>query len=154
MKKIIISLALIAMTFTAPAQFISGPASGPALVISGNYRVNGILTSNAPVATVYNIPIGKNGVGFFVHSGGTNSVTTTNSTVLLEQSVNGTDWHNGTFTFSFPVGAGGSAPALFYTNIQPTVANLGNARFLRVKSIQNTNLAGIFITNFLWSTKE
>ncbi len=141
---------LMAVAFTAGAQEIPRPLAKSAITISGAYTVVGSSTSNTPAADQILIPVGVNGVGFYVRVAGTNAATTTNATIRLEHVIvnatatNVIDDH----TFSLSIPQNGTSGYDVYTNLLPTTVNLGNVSYLRVQSIQNTNLASIFITNF------
>jgi hypothetical protein len=78
--------------------------------------------------------------------------------VLLEQvatdSLDGTEniVDSGTFTLSVP--QNGVTKYDYYTNILATTANYGNFPRWRIRSIQNTNVLGIFITNAVAYVRE
>lgn len=155
MKTILKTLSvLLAASLMAVAQEIPRPLPKNGLTISGAYTVVGSSTSNLTSSLL--IPVGINGVGFYVRLAGTNAATTTNATILLEQVIvtatatNAVDSH----TFGLSIPQNGTTGHDVYTNIQATAANFGNAPWLRVKSIQNTNLASIFISNFVAYIRE
>jgi hypothetical protein len=154
MKTLIAILAAVAViAFDVSAQSVSGPITGSPITISSNYFLPGATTTNIPTAAANMIPVGRKGVGFFLKVGATNAASTTNATIILEGTVNGTDWLDApTFTLSVP--QNGTSPYRWYTNIQDTAANLHGIRWLRVKSIQNTNVLGIFLTNFTFAVRE
>jgi|GEM_PF-5044265 len=157
MKKFITSLALmVGLVSISNAQFFSGPNTGPALLIAAgtNYTISGKFTTNLAAATVFNIPVGKNGIGFSIHSTTSGAGGTTNATIRLESSVDGTLWHTGktNVILSFP--QNGTTTHLWYTNVQSTSVNLGNQRYLRIASIQNTNSETLYITNITWSITQ
>lgn len=153
-----VAMALIALTFGATAQFVSGPATGAALLTTVPYLANGSGFSNVASGFQFNIPVGQLGVGFQLEVGGTNAGTTTNMLITLEGTVDGTYWVDYP-TAALPVlviPQNGTSPYTCYTNINAAAASvhIGNMRYLRVKSIQNTNLASVWITNFTWSIKQ
>lgn len=157
MKKINVILALVMAVTLGHAQFVVGPNSGPALVIGGGtnvFAVTGKITTNVPTSLVYNIPIGVNGVGFFVHTGTSGSLGVTNATIRMGVSVNGTDWStsNAVAIVNFP--QTGVTPFFYYTNLIGNHVNWSNARFLRINSIQNTNSETLYISNVLWSVAQ
>ncbi len=129
------------------AQFVAPPTFQTPITISSNFFIAGVFTTNLPTTQANLISIGKNGVGFALKVAGTNAASTTNMVITLEQLANGTDVVDShTFTLSVP--QNGTTGYDYYTNMLPTTANLANGTYLRVKSIQNTNLLGVFITNF------
>lgn len=148
-----VSMLAFAITGYPQASQVPGPVFSSVITITTNYYLPGITTTNIPTSAANLIPIGKNGVGFFLRMGGTNATTTTNATILLEQNLDGSNWVDShTFTLSVP--QNGTTGYDYYTNFLPTTANLLNARWLRVKSIQNTNVQSVWITNFYWSVRE
>lgn len=151
-------LTLLAIAFTAAAQFIAGPATGSALLTTTPILLPGVNTgsglTNPPASLQQLIPIGERGVGFALTVLATNSLTVTNSYIVFEASVDGTYWaDNATAVPKIVFPQNGSAVFTFYTNFQPTIANLANARYLRVKHITNMNSERFWITNFSWSAK-
>ncbi len=149
--------ALMAIT-VAHAQFVPEAQPFQLFTNSGAILIEGSSTSNAPVTMAYQVPVGKNGIGLYLAIGATNAATTTNATVLVEL-VN-TDTLTGftnvidnqTFTLSVP--QTGTTRYDYFTNLLSTTANYGNGLRLRIKSIQNTNLASIWITNAVAYIRE
>ena len=154
MKKLIslIGLAVLTLATALQAQFITGPATGSAWTNLVAVAVAGSSTTNWPTAAANNIPVGYLGTGFWIRVAGTNAATTTNATITLEMTVDGSNWIDTTLP-SISAAQNGTSGYDVYTNILATSANVGNTRYMRIKSIQNTNLATIFITNFVWSTR-
>lgn len=157
MKTIHILLALIAATVTGLAQQVVAPATGSAFVSTSVFFIPGITKTNLPTTIVKDMPVGAGGVGFFFRVGATNAGSTTNMTVTLESNIEGsTDgWVDGPSS-TLPVllvPQSGTSPYKYFTNIPPTAPNIGNVRKLRIKSIDNTNQFGVFITNFVWSAR-
>lgn len=155
MNKILSLLFGVMLAVSAQAQFAPGQGNAKGLVINitTNFYLPGITTTNIPAALALPCPIGRNGIGFGLRVGATNAASTTNMTIVLEQTYNGTDYADDhTFTLSIPFN--GTTGHDVYTNLLPTTVNLGNAASLRVKSIQNTNVLGCFITNFYWTVSQ
>jgi hypothetical protein len=153
--KTLLAVALLGITCAVNAQFYPGPWTGPALLTTTPFFIPGSTTTNVAAAYQFNVPVGPLGVGFFLEMGATNAASTTNCTITLEATVDGTYWIDSPTT-ALPVLSipqNGTSPYTVYTNLQATAANLGNLRHLRVKSIQNTNVFGIFITNFTASVR-
>ena len=156
--KNIMASVILAMCFSAQAQFVSGPATGSGLVTTTPFFIPGVTTTNVAAAYQSLIPVGQLGVGFALEMGATNAASTTNATITLEGTVDGTYWIDYP-TAALPVLSipqNGTSPYTCYTNINAAAASvhIGNMRYLRVKSIQNTNVLGIFITNLTWSIKQ
>lgn len=150
---------LFASAIGLQAQFFPGPSTGPALLTTTPFFIPGITTTNVASAYQLDIPVGALGVGFQLEMGATNAASTTNATITLEATVDGTYWIDSPVS-AFPVLSipqNGTSPYTVYTNLTCTAVgtqNLGNIRKLRVKSIQNTNTLGIFITNFTWTIRQ
>lgn len=159
MKTLQTLFALIVFTIGASAQFIAGPNNGPALVTTSAFLLpgsgNGSGLTNPASAYQSLIPVGKNGVGFGLTLLSTNAASTTNLFIVLEGSADGTYWADNTTAKPVIVAPpGGAAAITFFTNMQPTAANLANIRYLRVKHITNADWRAFWITNFIWSIKE
>lgn len=159
-KKFFAGIGLLALVAaTAQAQFYPGPYTQPALLTTTPFFIPGITTTNVAAAFQFNVPVGPLGVGFQLEMGATNAASTTNCTITLEGSVDGTYWIDSPAT-ALPVLSipqNGTSPLTVYTNLLPNAVasqNIGNLRFLRVKTIQNTNVLGIFITNFTASIRN
>lgn len=158
MKAFKILLAVAAMTLPAVAQQVVGPATKSGFSVSTVVVIPGITTSNLPTTLAQAMPVGANGIGFSINVAGTNATTTTNATVTLEGTINGTEWID-VPTTALPVLSvpqNGTTEQTYYTNILALTAasqNIGNIRSLRIKSIQNTNTASIFFTNFISSAR-
>lgn len=154
--KFILSLILFcALALGVQAQFvqINPPACVSAFTNGiGVVVIAGSSTSNLPTAMVTVFPVGRTGFGFGVNHAGTNAATTTNAIYTFEVTANQTDYiQNNRPVVSFPqLGTGYSA---YYTNIAETSASLGNAYFVRMRSIQNTNIDSLFITNTCLNTR-
>lgn len=144
----------------ANAQFFPGPSTGPALVYSTPIAIVGESTSNLVSSLQHNIPVGVDGVGLSIVLYATNSVSTTNATFRLQGSVDGNNWINtpaSASTIAVVAPQSGTTIYTSYTNIMPNTAaaqNIGNLRWLRVSSIQNTNLGTIWVSNMTWSIRR
>lgn len=150
--------ALLAIATSARAQFIPEPQPIQLFTNAGVIYIPGITTTSFPVTMCYQVPVGKNGAGFYFGMGATNAASTTNATVLVE--LLNTDTLTGltnvvdnqTYTLSIP--QNGTTRYDYFTNIAPTTANYGNGVKLRIRSLQNTNELGIFITNAVVYVRE
>lgn len=158
MKKLFaLTLALVACT-VARAQFIPEAQPLQLFSVSTVIYIPGATTTNLPTTLANAVAVGKNGTGFYFKMGATNAASTTNATVLLEQvatdSLDGTEniIDSGTFTLSVP--QNGTTKHDYFTNILATTANYGNFPRWRIRSIQNTNVLGIFITNAVAYVRE
>ena len=159
MKKLfaILTGALVVAT-TTHAQFIPEPQPWALFTNAGVIFIPGETTTNFPVTMAYRVPVGKNGAGFYFGMGATNAASTTNATVLVELVnidtksglTNVVD--NQTYTLSVP--QNGTTRYDYFTNIVNTTANYGNGATLRIRSLQNTNVLGIFITNAVVYIRE
>jgi hypothetical protein len=152
MKTAMKIICAIAMLFSVSinAQELARPTRASLLGYSGGFRVPGSFTTNIPAAYAPLIPFTKNGLGIALRSVGTNAATTTNLTMVLEQVivvdglVQATD--SALNVINISSAQNGTTPYDYFTNIVSTQAGFANSMF-RVRSIQNTNLASIWITN-------
>lgn len=159
MKKIGGLLGVLLFVASAVAQHYPGPPSGQAL--GSVFAIAGSSTSNlTAISTVYPIPVGANGVGLSFTVYGTNAATTTNAIVRLqgatESPSGGINWISTPTTASeitIAVPQNGTAVYTVYTNLLATNPNLGNLAKLRISSIQNTNLATLWVSNITWSIR-
>ncbi len=152
MKNILAILALAFATFTASAQFASPPVVKNFLNTTGVYTVIGASTTNTVTSSTANsLIVGRDGLGIGWNAAGTNAATTNAITFRFDTSGDGINWNLAALTAITPVSA--AAYTIQYTNIQPTIANVGNLVLVRLASIQNTNTASIFITNLTLSTR-
>lgn len=158
MKKLLTILAGALMSVSCYAQFIPEAQPLQLFSVSTVIYIPGITTTNLPTTLANSVAVGKNGTGFYFKMGATNAASTTNATVILEQvatdSLDGTEniIDSGTFTVSVP--QNGTTKYDYFTNILATTANYGNFPRWRVRSIQNTNVLGIFITNAVAYVRE
>ncbi len=153
MKKITSLLGLILAFATinaSAAGFVQGPTQYAGLTNILALTVEGSMTTNLSAkAAPFNI--GANGFGVTINASGTNSATTTNNTYRFDISGDGVNWISNAITVaSAPTG---TTWVPTYTNVLATGANLGNLTLGRISSIQNTNLASIFVTNITISTR-
>jgi len=154
MKTFMKFVCAIAMMFalSVQAQELARPTRVNVLGYSGAFFVAGSFTTNIPAAYAPVIPFTKNGIGVALRVVGTNAATTTNLTAVLEQVivvdglVQAVDSTLNTITISAQ--QNGTTPVDYYTNLVSTTANFPNSMF-RIRSIQNTNLASIWITNMV-----
>lgn len=159
MKKLfaIIFGALLAFVH-AHAQSIPGPLDKALFTNLTVIYIPGITTTSFPVTMANLLPVGKNGAGFYFGMGATNAASTTNATMLVElvniDTISGLTnvVDNQTYTLSIP--QNGLTRYDYFTNLVPTTANYGNGNYLRVRSLQNTNELGIFITNATQYVRE
>lgn len=153
------AVALIAFSCVLNAQELSRPLQ-KSLLPSGTtpYLIAGSFTTNIPAATAPIIPFTKNGLGVFFRVGATNAATTTNATVVFEQVLVTSDGivqviDNAPNTFTVSVPQNGTTGADYYTNMVSTLANFPNS-LVRIRSIQNTNLASIWISNAVATAQQ
>lgn len=150
--------ALAMISVAAHAQFVPGPQPFQLFTNSGVIFIPGETTTNFPVTMCYQVPVGKNGIRFEFGMGATNAASTTNATVLVEQvtidTISGLTnvVDNQTYTLSVP--QNGTTRYDYATNLLNTTANYGNGNTLRIRSLQNTNVLGIFITNAVAYIRE
>lgn len=151
MKKFLTILAVAAMTLSAKAQFTAPPTVKSAIT---NITITIVGSSTSNIVTAgqsYPIVVGRDGFGVAFNMAGTNSATTTNCTFRFDVSGDGVNWVTDAFSVTAAPPGTGYTPT--YTNILSTSANIGNLALIRLRSIQNTNLASIFITNLTVSTR-
>lgn len=147
--KIVCAVAMLS-AFTVSSQELQRPTRQSLLGYSGGFLVPGSSTTNIPAAYAPIFPFPQNGLGIALRIVGTNAATTTNCTIILEQVivadniVQAADSTVNTITISAQ--QNGTTPVDYFTNIVSSTANMPNS-ILRVRSIQNTNLASIWITN-------
>jgi hypothetical protein len=151
MKKLIALLAMVALVFSASAQFIQGPSRYPLFTNSAAILIPGNTTTNFPVTMCNRIPVGLNGVSLVFGCGATNATDTTNSVVLAElvdvDSKTGLTNVTDNQTYTLSVTHNGTTRSDYRTNLASTTANLGNAESLRIRSWQNTNANSVWLSN-------
>lgn len=143
--------ALLGLTLSASAQFIQGPNSYKLFTNAGVIYIPGSTTTNFPVTMALAVPVGVNGIAFEFNVSATNAASTTNATCLVElvdiDSKIGITNIIGNQTYTLSIPQNGTSRYNYRSNLVNTTANLGNAPSVRIRSIQNTNDLGIFITN-------
>lgn len=140
------------LTLAAHAQYTQGPSCLSAWTNTDVVVIAGLTTSNLPITMVKPFQVGRSGLGFGSSIAGTNAATTTNTIVTVELSGNGTDY----FLNNRPVAGAtslGTGYSPFYTNWPITTPSLDNTILARIRSVQNTNVDAIFITNAYFNTR-
>lgn len=151
MKTFLSLIALALATLTASAQFVQPPAPKSAIVGTTVVTIVGSSTSNLADTVRAPFQVGAGGFGVTFNIAGTNAATTTNVVVRLDVSGDGVNWVSNAITLNSTPSGTGWTPS--FTNVLSTVANLGNLSLARIASIQNTNLASIFVTNITVTTR-
>ena len=152
MKTFLAIIGLSLAVLTASAQFVPGPTLQRTVNLSTPLTIVGSSTSNLVTASVSSpFTIGALGFGVTVNIAGTNAATTTNSLIRFDVSGDGVNWIANAVTVNYTPSATAWTPT--YTNVLATGANLGNLSLARIASIQNTNLASIFVTNITITTR-
>lgn len=155
MKKFILSaLILVAGIFCANAQFVPGSTVKSFLTNTAVFYVPVASTTNIAAGQKVAVALGGNGFAFSANIGGTNALFTTNVVWRFEYSVDGTNYDNSTY-LSITQTPNGVSPVTMVTNIYPDV--IGNYRYVRLFSIQNTNAAvagGLWVTNIVGSVRQ
>lgn len=161
------ALITIALLLAAPAfaadQFRtdataspSGYVHAPLTTNTGAILIPGSSTTNFPATAQYILPVPASGFGLYFRTGGTNAASTTNLTVVLEgvmfpssgvtQVVDNATWVARTPTTATDLPAGYDYLTNWSGNITAGTELL-RVDGVRVRSIQNTNLASIWISN-------
>lgn len=174
MKKLFIfTLGALMVVTVARAQsgFVQGPSYGtvirtlPQNFTAGStpFMVDGTAVTNIAITNTTIIPIGPNGVNIYVHAGGTNALTVTNSSCVFGLVFPGNTNVSTVLRYAFHFPPNGTGRALHATNFSTGVyaantsplLNLGNAAGIRLLSITNNNGANeaLFITNLVWSAR-
>lgn len=152
MKTLFAIIAAFGLVASVQAQFTMPPNVKQALTNSNVLTVEGSMTTNIVLASKHNaVQVGANGIGIAFNFSGTNSATTTNCTFRFDVSGDGVNWVTTALTAT--AAPNGTTYTPTFTNIVSTAANVGNLVLIRLASIQNTNLASIFITNLTYSTR-
>lgn len=158
-KFAIAAAVIVSATLGLHAQEIARPVQKRILPAGTTpYFIPGSFTTNIPAATAPIIPFSRNGLGMFFRAGATNAASTTNATFVFEQvfitddgTVQVVDTTGSTITASVP--QNGTTGYDYQTNIVSTLGNFPNS-LIRIRSIQNTNLASIWISNAVYVVKE
>jgi hypothetical protein len=154
MKKLITLLAVLGLASVASAQFVPGPAPQTALTISTAFLIPGSTTTNIPTTLAPQFRGGRDGVAIYLRLGATNAASTTNATFIFETLAGPASEvvdNGGTFTVSSA--QGGTTGYDYLTNVPASTANILNAPSFRIRSIQNTNLASIWVSNVVAYTR-
>ena len=151
MKTFQILLALTLTLIAASAQFVQPPAPKSAIAGSTVLTIVGGSTSNLSDTVRASFQVGASGFGATFNIAGTNAATTTNVVVRLDVSGDGVNWVANAITLNATPSGTGWTPS--FTNVLSTAANVGNLSLARIASIQNTNLASIFVTNITITTR-
>jgi hypothetical protein len=151
-------VAVCALILNVNAQL--SPSGYNLLTNVGALTVEGVMTTNLVNAKFAPIgpSVGQNGFGIFIGSAGTNATTTTNTVVTFELAnidtkTGYTNIIDNQGTFAITVQHNGTTRFDFLTNMPSTIPNIGNASLVRIKSIQNTNTASLFISNAVLYTR-
>jgi hypothetical protein len=149
---------LLAAAMSASAQLIPRPQAIALFSVDTPIFIPGATTTNIPTTLAKTLPVGKDGSRFYFGMGATNAASTTNATVILEyvniDTITGAENVIDNVTVTLGVPQNGTSRYDWETNILNTAANYGNAESWRVRSIQNTNVLGIFITNAVLYIRE
>jgi hypothetical protein len=153
MKTLFAILASLGLALSASAAgFVSGPNAYPLLAAHATtnfaYAIPGATLTNITGGNSTIVPVGVNGSEFILKIGGTNSAQVTNLTVTLEPVYVGFQNQtnviaNQTYTISAVLTSG----TCYGTNLLPTIANFGNLAGVRIKSINNTNVETLWLSN-------
>lgn len=121
--------------------------------------IPGSSTTNLPATAQYILPVPSTGFGVFLRTGGTNAASTTNLTIVLEGVIFPTGSRGGgttvvdnaVWTIRTPTTATDLPTGYDYltnfTSVATTGTELLRVDGVRVRSIQNTNLASIWVSN-------
>jgi len=155
-NQFIIAAALVAFAFTASAQIglvsPSGTAHKPVTTNTTTaLKVEGSSTSNLVAGQQYILRVPPTGsFGMFITQGSTNAATTTNTTFTFEGLVfaNGLTNVVDNWTTTIITAPNGTTQADYVTNwFVGTDRIFTGLDAIRLRSIQNTNLASIWVTN-------
>ena len=168
MKKLITLIATLGLTVSAFAADTlrvdgttapSGNIHALLTTNTGPILIAGSFTTNLPATAAVILPVPKDGWGVYLRTGGTNASDTTNLVIVLEGVVfptgsigGGTQVvDNATITISTPTTATGLPTGYDDLTNFANLATAGNVfqrcDGIRVRSIQNTNLNSIWISN-------
>jgi len=134
-------------------SMLTNPATIPFIAVGGG-TAPGPSTNLADLAVRNAVPIGRGGYALLINCAGTNATTTTNLSITIEYSPNGTDWmtNDATVFITTPLGVQYAPYGTnnFATDVTGVMGNFGLAR---VRSIHHTNTGSIFITNLHFMTR-
>lgn len=138
------------------AKLLTNDDSGTNVFIAvGGGTAPGPSTNLNGLAVALAVPVGVEACGLMVNCAGTNATTTTNMTITLEFSADGSNWHTND-RVSFVVTPLGVQYAPVYSNLLTASlygSTFGNVSACRVRSIHHTNTGSIFITNLVITTR-
>ena len=153
MKHILSFIAVLFAALSVHAQFISGSTPQNALSITTPVKLGTLGASNLPTTLAKVITIGAGGFGVSATIGSTNALAVTNGMAVLDliSDIYGTNANTvGNVIVNFA--PNGTSPLYYWTNIQSTVANIGNLRAVRFRYISNANFENIWVTNLtIWT---
>jgi hypothetical protein len=156
MKTFFSILAALAVVSTASAQWVQGPSYQDALAETTPFFVGTMVATNVPTTSARVGRVGANGFGFYATIGSTNSAATTNGGLVVEfvSDPNGTNANNSTLqTATFTLTPNGTSPYYYWSNVPPTIANVGNLTGVRIKYITNNNTHSLWLTNAYFITR-
>ncbi len=158
MKKFLAILITMVIALPLSAQLIPGPTEVQVFTNAAVIYIPGATTTNIPSTMAQSLPVGKNGGLWYFGMGATNAASTTNATIVVEflntDTLTGSENIIDSSTVTLSVPQNGTSRYDYITNIASTTANYGNNVRWRVRSIQNTNVLGIFITNAVLYIRE
>lgn len=152
---------IMLLGFTTQAQIgavtPSGVVHASVTTNTGPILVAGSFTTNIPVHAAYMLPIPKDGWGIYLRTGGTNAADTTNLVAVFEgvifPSAGVTQVvDTATITLSTPTTATALPTGYDYLTNFPAASSglasvLGRCDAIRLRSLQNTNLNSIWVSN-------
>jgi len=160
MKSLI--LVFVVSAGTAGAQsYVTPPSVQPALnmtagpfIVAGGTAAPGPATNLTGLGLAKTFVIGPLGYAAQINASGTNSATTTNMSIVFEHSFDMENWAtNSTITWVIPPSGVAYGPiATNFTVTYPTGA-IGNCALGRVRSLHHSNLASVYISNLVISTR-
>jgi hypothetical protein len=134
-------------------SMLTNPAATPFIVVGGG-TAPGPSTNLAGLDVRSAVPMGRGGYALLINCAGTNATTTTNLTITIEYSPNGTDWMTNDATAFITTPLGTQYAPFGTNNFQTDVSGvMGNFAAARVRSMHHTNTGSIFITNLHWMTR-
>jgi hypothetical protein len=153
---------MLCMGLYGQQGYIQGPNIYPMLtnttdipfIAVGGGTSPGPSTNLVGLGVVRPFQIGGRGYAMQINCSGTNQTTTTNLTITIEYSINGTDYATNLFTTWIVQPPGTNFMPCATNNPQTDVTGvMGNYAMGRIRSIHHTNTGSIFITNLQVSTR-
>jgi hypothetical protein len=152
--KIILSLVTVLFfALSANAQFVQGPSQFTAITNPTTIPmvIGATLASNTPAGAVRAVTAGPNGFGVGVSWSGSAAAL---ASLAFEPSIDGVRYATLPSQWVFvTVTNTGSGSQTFYTNIQPTSPNVGNAATWRLKYITNNTSSALTFSNIVILTR-